>query len=227
MPFDPTVRYHSNCSDDIQHPKRRHINVLPAWYVFFVYAYEAWLTFHLGMNDVLPKPFTKEGLLHMLEKHLVHLKKPLAQIDGMAAPQPVQVPRQLVLKEEDSPAKSPATASNWNSPNQMPGVSPVGSTVPEEYAHAQAMQGQHPAYGVNPMQANMGYSTSPQMDIQRQQQEQIMRARQQQQPLPPGHRRQISDISGGDEMNNPAKRQQMFAPHLQQQMNPMQQPRPR
>ncbi|KIK91008.1 hypothetical protein PAXRUDRAFT_831203 [Paxillus rubicundulus Ve08.2h10] len=27
-----------------------------------------------GMNDILPKPFTKEGLLDMLEKHLVHLK---------------------------------------------------------------------------------------------------------------------------------------------------------
>jgi osomolarity two-component system response regulator SKN7 len=175
------------------------------------------------MNDVLPKPFTKEGLLHMLEKHLVHLKKPTA-IDGMAAPQPVQVPRQLVLKEEDSPAKSPATTSNWNSPSQISGVSPVVSNVPDEYAHAQAMQGQqvqqvqHPgAYGVSPMQAPMGYSTSPQMHMQ---------ARQQQ-PLPPSHRRQISDISGGDDMNNPSKRQQMFAPHLQPQMNPMQQPRPR
>lgn len=27
-----------------------------------------------GMNDILPKPFTKEGLLSMLEKHLIHLK---------------------------------------------------------------------------------------------------------------------------------------------------------
>ncbi|GAA5992468.1 hypothetical protein JCM10908_000831 [Rhodotorula pacifica] len=30
--------------------------------------------FSHGMNDVLPKPFTKENLLSMLEKHLVHLK---------------------------------------------------------------------------------------------------------------------------------------------------------
>ena len=89
------------------------------------------------MNDVLPKPFTKEGLLHMLEKHLVHLKKPMAQADGtMVAPQPVQIARQLVLKEEDSPAKSPQTVSNWNSPSQMPGVSPVGSTVPDDFAQA-------------------------------------------------------------------------------------------
>lgn len=27
-----------------------------------------------GMTDVLPKPFTKEGLLEMLDRHLVHLK---------------------------------------------------------------------------------------------------------------------------------------------------------
>ncbi|KAH6887323.1 SKN7, two-component response regulator [Coprinopsis sp. MPI-PUGE-AT-0042] len=27
-----------------------------------------------GMNDILPKPFTKQGLLDMLEKHLMHLK---------------------------------------------------------------------------------------------------------------------------------------------------------
>ncbi|KAA1479491.1 hypothetical protein DENSPDRAFT_862045 [Dentipellis sp. KUC8613] len=30
--------------------------------------------YHSGMNDILPKPFTKEGLLEMLEKHLMHLK---------------------------------------------------------------------------------------------------------------------------------------------------------
>lgn len=29
---------------------------------------------NIGMNDILPKPFTKEGLLDMLEKHLMHLK---------------------------------------------------------------------------------------------------------------------------------------------------------
>lgn len=30
--------------------------------------------FSHGMNDILPKPFTKDGLLGMLEKHLIHLK---------------------------------------------------------------------------------------------------------------------------------------------------------
>ncbi|KAK0559052.1 kinase-regulated stress-responsive transcription factor skn7 [Tilletia horrida] len=41
-----------------------------------------------GMTDVLPKPFTKEGLLGMLEKHLIHLKT-VTQME--------QIPRQLGL----------------------------------------------------------------------------------------------------------------------------------
>jgi osomolarity two-component system, response regulator SKN7 len=170
-----------------------------------------------GMNDVLPKPFTKEGLLQMLEKHLAHLKKPVAQIEPMP-PQPLSATRQS-LKEEESPAKSPATTSNWNSPNPMTGVSPVNNNVPEEYMHP--VQGHQGPYGMNPMQQGqmqqqMSYNASPQMQMQ---------ARQPQ----GGHRRQISDISGGDDLNNPAKRQQMYGAQLQQQqqqqqqMNPMQQ----
>lgn len=164
--------------------------------------------FHHGMNDVLPKPFTKEGLLHMLEKHLAHLKKPLHQMDGMVPPQLLASTRQS-LKEEESPAKSPATTSNWNSPNQIPGVSPVGSNVTDEYMNA--VQGHPTAYGVNPLVGNIAYNTPPQMPISGRQQ---------------NHRRQISDIAGGEDMNNPAKRQQMYAPPLQPQpMNPMQRPR--
>lgn len=172
--------------------------------------------FQHGMNDVLPKPFTKEGLLQMLEKHLAHLKKPVAQIEPMVPPQPLSATRQT-LKEEESPAKSPATTSNWNSPNPMTGVSPVGSSVTEEYMHA-VQQGHGAPYGVNsiqgPMPQQMSYNASPQMQMQGRQQ-------------PGSHRRQISDISGGDDMNNPAKRQQMYGTPLQPQpMNPMQQ-RPR
>lgn len=167
------------------------------------------------MNDVLPKPFTKEGLLQMLEKHLAHLKKTSAHLqpDGMVAPQPLSTARQI-LKEEDSPAKSPATT--WaNSPNQIPGVSPVGSSVTDEYmqaVHANA-SGYAPAAQ---MPANM-YNASPQMAMQSAQARQHA-----------GHRRQISDISGGDDMNNPAKRQQaMYGNGVMppQPMNPMQRPR--
>ncbi|CAD6884186.1 unnamed protein product [Tilletia laevis] len=41
-----------------------------------------------GMTDILPKPFTKEGLLNMLEKHLIHLKT-VSQME--------QIPHQLGL----------------------------------------------------------------------------------------------------------------------------------
>ncbi|KAF2088433.1 response regulator, partial [Saccharata proteae CBS 121410] len=167
---------------------------------------------HEGMNDVLPKPFTKEGLLQMLEKHLAHLKKPVHDMDAMVPPA-VQQPlphssNRPSLKDEDSPAKSPTTGSNWNSPGQIPGVSPVGSTVADEYM---ATVPGHPVpYGVaNAMQAGMPYSATPQMPIARQ--------------PPPQHRRQISEISGGEDMNNP-KRQQIYAnaPLQPQPMNPMQ-----
>jgi osomolarity two-component system, response regulator SKN7 len=61
----------------------------------------------IGMNDVLPKPFTKEGLLNMLEKHLQHLKKPLHGMDAMGVPQPVQplahTSAKQSMKDEDSP----------------------------------------------------------------------------------------------------------------------------
>jgi osomolarity two-component system response regulator SKN7 len=167
------------------------------------------------MNDVLPKPFTKEGLLQMLEKHLVHLKKPVGHMEGIVAPQPLNTARQI-LKEEESPAKSPITAS-WNSPNQMTGVSPVGtvgSSVTDEYM--QHVHSNAATYSVNQqVPPNMAaYNTSPQL---------AMQARQQ-----AGHRRQISNISGGENPNNPAKRQQQMYtnPPLQPQaMHPMQRPR--
>jgi osomolarity two-component system response regulator SKN7 len=164
-----------------------------------------------GMNDVLPKPFTKEGLLHMLEKHLAHLKNPAHGAMETMVPPHVQAlnagSTRQSLKDEESPAKSPATTSNWNSPNQVPGVSPVASTSTTYEEHANMSQG-HPAmYAVqNPMQVNpmsQGYmSNNPATQMQMQQ-------RQNQ------HRRQISDISGGDEASNNAKRQQMYPPMQQ------------
>ncbi|KAF2858868.1 response regulator, partial [Piedraia hortae CBS 480.64] len=36
--------------------------------------------FQHGMNDVLPKPFTKDGLFNLLEKHMAHLKKPSSEV---------------------------------------------------------------------------------------------------------------------------------------------------
>lgn len=101
----------------------------------------------LGMYDVLPKPFTKEGMLRSLEKHLSHFKKNATFTTGPS--QQMQAPAGFVntgagqtplglnmgqlsappsIKDETSPGKSPATvASSWHSPSQMPGQSPIGN----------------------------------------------------------------------------------------------------
>jgi len=190
------------------------------------------------MNDVLPKPFTKEGLLHMLEKHLAHLKKPLAEpIPTMAAPSAQSLPQtssRQSMKEEESPAKSPTSTSNWNSPNQVPGVSPGGSTNTDEYLNP-AIQGSHPAlYAIQQQTPMAGYGAGAIAMQQQQQQPQQQQPQRQQQPQPPPqqqqhHRRQISDISGGEDMHSAgtAKRQQMYAPQTMQAqaLNPMQRPR--
>ena len=159
-----------------------------------------------GMNDVLPKPFTKEGLLNMLEKHLAHLKKQPPSIDPMGAP-PAPISRaSRSLKTEDSPATSPATTANWNSPNNLSGVSPVASNHAEE-ASMYGMSSGATAYSPG-MQPSPMYSMAP-MGAPRQQ--------------PPPPRRNINDISGGPvEYGGDVKRHQMYAPS-----QPMGQPMPR
>lgn len=155
------------------------------------------------MNDVLPKPFTKEGLLTVLEKHLIHLKS--SHPESMGHPgQPLSMAStRQSLKEDDSPGKSPATASNWNSPGQLTGVSPVASDAADNYMGQSGGYHPHNMYG-NPMPAQ----------------------RPQQQNSIAGHRRQISDMSGpgGPEMSD-QKRQMFGNPMQHQQMNQMQRPR--
>jgi hypothetical protein len=54
----------------------------------------------LGMNDVLPKPFTKDSLLGMLEKHLLHMKQ--MQEMGFSIPPPIKNQRLLELPSNES-----------------------------------------------------------------------------------------------------------------------------
>lgn len=162
------------------------------------------------MNDVLPKPFTKEGLLQMLEKHLGHLKKQSHALDHMGAPSApsslAHVAAKNSLKSEDSPVTSPATASNWNSPGGAIGVSPAPSNVTADEYMSAIGQGHTPGSYSLPsgLTPHISFATSPQTAMGR--------------PPPPGqqtsiapHRRQISEISGGPgEMGNDIKRQQIF-----------------
>ena len=160
------------------------------------------------MNDVLPKPFTKEGLLSMLEKHLSHLKKHPPSMEPMGAP-PAPLSRQSrSLKTEDSPATSPATTSNWNSPNNLAGVSPASTHAEDQHMYGMSSGATTYAPGMQP--APMYSMGGP------------MAAPPRQQPPPP--RRNINDISGGPgDIGGDMKRQQMYAPSHQ----PMGQPMPR
>lgn len=163
------------------------------------------------MDDVLPKPFTKEGLLQMLEKHLQHLKKGNegpGNTDTMGPPASASTMSHRSagqsLKDETSPAASPSTmTSNWNSPAQFGGMnSATSGTFPP-----QQLQGGPMGQGGYHMSGHMNMPGGG--------------------PLP-GHRRQVSDMTGGpDDMSDP-KRQRMY-PQQGGQMqggpmgNPMQQ----
>ncbi|PQE14427.1 hypothetical protein CJF30_00007022 [Rutstroemia sp. NJR-2017a BBW] len=104
--------------------------------------------FRYGMNDVLPKPFTKEGMIKALEKHLSQYKKPVPQFSnsaqmphpgGFVTPNQGHAPLGLSIgqlsaaqsiKDDPSPGKSPQTATSWHSPGQLQGASPVVTSAP-------------------------------------------------------------------------------------------------
>jgi len=166
--------------------------------------------FRYGMNDVLPKPFTKDGMLRALEKHLPQFKKnaqfsnsgPMQQA-GFVPPNS-QAPLGLnmsqlsatsSLKEDPSPRKSPATASSWQSPNQIPGTSPInpqGGYMQQQPNGTYALTPTHPNHPQFPAQipGMAGSRANPQQ-----------------------HRRVMSDLSGGAVPDDhPEKRQRMYAP---------------
>ncbi|KAI0790678.1 hypothetical protein C8Q75DRAFT_760139 [Abortiporus biennis] len=75
--------------------------------------------FSTGMNDILPKPFTPDGLLDMVEKHLVHLKV-METISRLSKSPPSQsvIPRSLTVSpplipdnDEDDTSVSLASSS--------------------------------------------------------------------------------------------------------------------
>lgn len=170
--------------------------------------------FRYGMNDVLPKPFTKEGMLRALEKHLPQFKKtaqfqnpaPMSHPSGFVTPNQSHAPLGLnmgqlsagqSLKDESSPGKSPATASSWQSPNQLPGQSPLGN-APANYMQQPmrdnsqyTMTPTHPQGGFPPQNPPMGASRGQ------------------------THRRVMSDMTGPPQPDdNPEKRQRtsMYPP---------------
>ena len=162
------------------------------------------------MNDVLPKPFTRQSLLSMLEKHLVHLK---GLPSGIEAPQSVttasmaQNSATQSVKDESSPGQSPSTSmNNWQSPSQFQGVSPIHTTVPNQFIQQQNTT-PTTTFGID--QNGVQYSTTqiPTMNA--------TTGRTQ-------HRRQVSDMSSAADASSFPKRQRMFAQTNPPVVNPMQ-----
>ncbi|KAI6882902.1 response regulator, partial [Hortaea werneckii] len=177
--------------------------------------------FQHGMNDVLPKPFTKEGLLSMLEKHLSHLKKQPPGVQVMPPPDALNSAKRS-MKSEDSPATSPATVSNWNSPGGFAGHSPASNHPDDPYMqpmHGSAGPSPYPVQGPMPPQQIYHQGPPPQMGGPPRQGPPPGHPAQQGPPHSQQHRRGISDVSGGmDNMGPDAKRQQMYQPNAQLQM---------
>ncbi|KAK8050284.1 hypothetical protein PG994_012014 [Apiospora phragmitis] len=101
--------------------------------------------FHWGMRDVLAKPFTKEGMIGKLKKHLPNFLRvpPTEAMEQMYSnggagqpPTPGPYPNpNLSLpmsaassgpigKFETTPVQSPSTSTSWHSPAQLPHASP-------------------------------------------------------------------------------------------------------
>jgi osomolarity two-component system response regulator SKN7 len=161
--------------------------------------------FQHGMDDVLPKPFTRKSLLDMLEKHLIHLKKSSMGMDPPAPQQSIgpsglaqpHTSTTQTIRDDISAGTSPAGSSGtWNSPSQYQGVSPIHPSM-NQYAPV-PHQTQYVDANGNPSTFH-GPST----------------------PVgsrPPGlppqhiHRRGPSEISGGSETSGNKRQRMMAAP---------------
>ena len=156
------------------------------------------------MDDVLPKPFTRKGLLDMLERHLVHLK---TMPQGMDAPQPAaavtmaQSSAAPSVKEDSSPGQSPAASmSNWQSPGQFQGMPTVHPTIPQvQGQYVPATPAAPTAYAVD--QNGVQYPAAPPVAL----------AATTPTAARPPHRRQISEMSSAPDNSNMAKRPRMYA----------------
>jgi osomolarity two-component system response regulator SKN7 len=106
-----------------------------------------WYADH-GMNGVLAKPFTKDGMLRVLKQHLPHLLKEAEAIPTLQhAPLATFIPSQHVTSmsaalasgpikfESTPPAHSPSTTStSWHSPSGYAHPSPATANMDTGYS---------------------------------------------------------------------------------------------
>jgi osomolarity two-component system, response regulator SKN7 len=149
-----------------------------------------------GMDDVLPKPFTRKSLLDMLEKHLMHLKTiPTTTIDPVSAtPMTTHNSAAQSIKEDSSPGQSPAASmNNWQSPGQLQGMSPVHLNVQQVPQYMQPMTPTGTAFAIDGNGVQYATAAPAALGQPRVQ-----------------HRRQVSDMSSAPDPASYAKRQRMY-----------------
>ncbi|KAE8144366.1 HSF-type DNA-binding-domain-containing protein [Aspergillus avenaceus] len=170
------------------------------------------LYFQHGMDDVLPKPFTRKSLLDMLEKHLVHLKTIPQGMETAQPPAAVTMAAQSSagqsVKEDSSPSQSPATSiGTWQPSGQFQGMAAVHPNlqqVPGQYVPATPA-----AYAVD--QNGVQYPTAP-----------VAITAAAAAAARPQQRRQLSDMASAADTPNIAKRPRVYAPQPQPMVNPVQ-----
>ncbi|TIB76760.1 response regulator [Wallemia mellicola] len=131
--------------------------------------------FSHGMNDILPKPFTKEGLFGMVEKHLLHLKTMqqlcevpralgLPPLKDQSISEALQSTAQAVIPNQSSGSSSSSDSKNtvWQQDQQAQSTAPTSVPNGQELNYnpatlaAQAMTSDD-GETVNPL-ASMGMS---------------------------------------------------------------------
>lgn len=175
------------------------------------------------MNDILPKPFTKEGMLRVLEKHLAALKTPGMREYGIPVPpHPDSHPGYVApgtanqalgmnishisapqsIKDDSPAARSPATS--WHSPNSnsMTCPSPTSAGTSDGFGMHSLRQGANSGYHM------AGPTSGLRNNLESSNNAQSMAAPRQ------GiqHRRVMSDMTNGPEEHSEAKRQRLYAP---------------
>lgn len=144
--------------------------------------------FNWSLNDVLAKPFTKDGMLRILRKHVSHLLKNPPQEDLVGGPGgPMQTalgvpPGMNPQVRVDTPSQSPATTTSWQSPGQIHQQSPNVATI-------------EPGYMGNQQMVMPGSARSANFPPQ---------------GIPPGMQMRVPDGMAGDD--RPEKRQRLYAP---------------
>ncbi|KAG8810889.1 kinase-regulated stress-responsive transcription factor skn7 [Serendipita sp. 399] len=98
-----------------------------------------------GMNDILPKPFTRDGLFSMLEKHLNHLKSiqqlshiPRSLEDSGRLQEVVETTDSAFQTKEESSVQYPANSAypinSFTNPGTMTSLSGLGPNEEQQYA---------------------------------------------------------------------------------------------